>query len=160
MNVPSEPPIRTPPPCTTVGGNRGSTLCLMALDAMAEGVGIRSRPEGSLWAPARGPCPLASSRCAGHPMKGAPPPSQPPFESHPLLPPLVGIVAPLSILWLLVSWRRGWDSNPRSGEGLRFSRPACSSTPAPLRVAALIGRALRSETSRAFSCRPGNLRNL
>ena len=40
-------------------------------DIMAEGVGIRSRTEGGLCAPARGPSPLAPSRCFGHPMKGA-----------------------------------------------------------------------------------------
>ena len=39
---------------------------------MAEGVGIRSRPE-RLRAPARGPRPLAPARGAGHPMKGAHP---------------------------------------------------------------------------------------
>lgn len=32
------------------------------------------------------------------------------------------------------NWRRGWDLNPRSREGLRFSRPACSATPAPLHL--------------------------
>ena len=41
--------------------------------SMAEGVGIRSRTEDYLRAPARGPSPLAPSRCSGHPMKGRTP---------------------------------------------------------------------------------------
>ena len=45
----------------------------VAFAGLAEGVGIRSRPEDYRWAPARGPDPLAPSRCAGHPMKGAHP---------------------------------------------------------------------------------------
>ena len=53
--------------------------------SMAEGVGIRSRTEDYLRAPARGPGPLAPSRCAGHPMKGAHPLQNPRFESHPVL---------------------------------------------------------------------------
>ncbi len=32
-------------------------------------------------------------------------------------------------------WRRGWDSNPRTLAGLRFSRPARSTTLPPLRHA-------------------------
>ena len=58
---------------------------LMARDIMEEGVGIRSRTEGGLRAPARGPNPLAPSRCSGHPMKGAHPLHNPRFESHPVL---------------------------------------------------------------------------
>ena len=32
------------------------------------------------------------------------------------------------------NWRRGWDSNPRSREGQRFSRPPQSTTLSPLRT--------------------------
>ena len=53
--------------------------------SMEAGVGIRSRMEDYLRAPARGPSPLAPSRCAGHPMKGAHPLQNPRFESHPVL---------------------------------------------------------------------------
>ena len=47
-----------------------------------EGGDSKSR-GGSLRAPARGPSPLAPSRCAGHPMKGAHPLQNP--RSHPTL---------------------------------------------------------------------------
>ncbi len=56
---------------------------------LAEGVGIRSRPE-RLLAPARGPGPLAPARGAGHPLKGAHPLQNP--RSNPnLLAEGVGI---------------------------------------------------------------------
>ena len=51
----------------------GSMFRRTARDIMAEGVGIRSRTEDYLRAPARGPSPLAPSLCSGHPMKGAHP---------------------------------------------------------------------------------------
>ncbi len=36
-------------------------------------------------------------------------------------------------IWLKTGWRRGWDLNPRSLSGQRFSRPSESATLAPLR---------------------------
>ena len=37
-------------------------------------------------------------------------------------------------LYFKTLWRRGWDSNPRSLSGQRFSRPSESATLAPLRA--------------------------
>ena len=98
-----------------------------------EGGNSKSR-GGCLRAPARGPGPLAPSLRAGHPMKGAHPLQNPRFEPHPLLALLDETLAPFSITWLLMLWRRGWDSNPRTVAGQRFSRPPDSATLAPLRI--------------------------
>ena len=62
-------------------------------------------------APARGPSPLAPARDAGHPMKGGHPLQNPRFEPHPLLEPLVTVLAPLSVPLLLTLWRRGCSAN-------------------------------------------------
>ena len=81
---PLQNPRSNPTPFDVIGGNRSSIFYHVAFVVMAEGVGIRSRPEVSLRAPARGPRPLAPSRCAGHPMKGVHPLQNPLFELHPL----------------------------------------------------------------------------
>ena len=98
-----------------------------------EGGHSKSR-GGCLRAPARGPGPLASRRS---PHEGGIPPSEPPFASHPLLRLVDGVLAPLCIARLLMLWRRGWDSNPRTVAGQRFSRPPDSATLAPLRTPGL-----------------------
>ena len=98
-----------------------------------EGGNSKSR-GGCLRAPARGPGPLAPSLRAGHPMKGEYPLQNPPFDSHPLLALLDEALVPFYIARPLTLWRRGWDSNPRTVAGQRFSRPPDSATLAPLRI--------------------------
>ena len=111
----------------------GSILDYTALDMMAERVGIRSRAAAAFALPLGGQPPAPALR-AGHPLKGAHPLQNP--RSHPTL-----FYGWWMASWLhslshgsLVLWRRGWDSNPRTVAGQRFSRPPDSATLAPLRT--------------------------
>ena len=62
------------------------------------------------------------------------------FESGRSVPTKKGPAGPF-----LLVWRRGWDSNPRTVAGQRFSRPSLSTTQPPLRCGDRI-----PESSRIF----------
>ena len=87
-----------------------------------EGGNSKSRLGATHALPLRGQPPRASASLRS-PREGGIPPSEPPFESH-----------RQSIEVFQQVWRRGWDSNPRSLSGQRFSRPSDSAALAPLRA--------------------------
>ena len=92
---------------------------------MAERVGIRSR---ACALPLRGPAPSCL------PTQGSVSPAIPLVRIPPHQFTMAIRLAHFANLTCTSGWRRGWDSNPRSLSGQRFSRPSDSAALAPLRA--------------------------
>ena len=86
--------------------------------------GIRSRRRLRTACSRWGARPPRASVTLRSPHEGGTPPSQPPVQIPPSFLQVGKAMVPcLANKPLLFLWRRGWDSNPRTLSGQRFSRP-------------------------------------